>query len=496
MALSGLVVVTLAIQAYLAHNPDTSWLLFVARRTLDGAVPYRDILETNPPASFLLYMPAVELARLLGANEIAVMDALVVLATALSLALSGAILDRAALLDRSRTAALPFGAALIFLIMPMSSFAQREHVAVLASLPLLATIGVRSLGPFPRPIDAVLAGLGAGIAIAIKPVFALAFVGPLIFCLSAAARSRPWRYPELWVAATTVLAYGGAAMLFYPEYSTRVWPLMVGIYLPARLDLVTLLMLPTFLLWATLAGLFCWFGWCTDPLGRVLTAASAGFEAAALIQGKGFPYQNYPAVALAALACVRTVLCFAAPPEGRRFHLPPRTVPILAVVLAALWTFDERYVVEDHAPGLSAAIAEISPRPRILTIGSNSLLNESFARDIGAVWVGSEPNAWITFYAIVIDAAHGEPPRFAAAIDAERARYAADIRDERPDAILVEGEWWVRWLRRSPALLDAVADYREAGRFGQMRLFERAEYNRTRRAVSDLAGQDTGTRLK
>ena len=43
---------------------DVSWLITVDEKWLSGATPYRDVIEVNPPASLLLYWPAVALAQL------------------------------------------------------------------------------------------------------------------------------------------------------------------------------------------------------------------------------------------------------------------------------------------------------------------------------------------------------------------------------------------------------------------------------------------------
>ncbi len=462
-----------AVQAYLGHNPDTSWLLFVARRTLDGAIPYRDILETNPPASFLLYMPVVILARLLGANEVAVLDGFVVFATAASLLLSGLIFARGTLLEGSRVGASLFAALLVLLILPMSSFAQREHIAVLADLPILAAIGVRSRGGRPSPTSCLLAGLGAGIAIAIKPLFALALALSLLCCFLAPARPRPWRFVELWTAAATALVYAAVVILVYPDFTARMLPLVTEIYLPARLDLVDLLALQTNFIWLALVGLF-WGarGW-RDTVGLALMTASVGFEAAVFIQGKGFTYHGYPAIALAAIACANVLVHPAAPADFRRLRQPLVAAAVLMVGLAGLWVFDERYDVEAHSPGLTRAIEMASDHPRLLTIGSKIALDESFARHIDAQWVGSEPVAWITYFAIAREAEPKEPPRYATAIDRERSRYASDIRENKPDVVLVDGDWWMRWTRRSPTLIEALSHYREAGQFGRVSVLQR-----------------------
>jgi hypothetical protein len=55
--------VAIVMRHLVAANTDVSWLITVAEKVLDGGRLYVDIIETNPPASILLYLPFVALAR-------------------------------------------------------------------------------------------------------------------------------------------------------------------------------------------------------------------------------------------------------------------------------------------------------------------------------------------------------------------------------------------------------------------------------------------------
>ena len=79
---------------------DVSWLITVDEKWLDGATPYRDVIEINPPASLMLYWPAVALARVLGVTPEFTVAAFGFLSIAAGLGLAAAILRRAGLLDR------------------------------------------------------------------------------------------------------------------------------------------------------------------------------------------------------------------------------------------------------------------------------------------------------------------------------------------------------------------------------------------------------------
>ena len=70
-------------------NTDVSWLLTLDEKWLDGARPYVDIVETNPPMSLYLYMPVALLGRWLGIAPERLLDALILALALASLTWSG-----------------------------------------------------------------------------------------------------------------------------------------------------------------------------------------------------------------------------------------------------------------------------------------------------------------------------------------------------------------------------------------------------------------------
>ena len=471
-----LVLAAMALRAAWHVNGDVSWLLELAERTLDGAVPYRDFLEVNPPASILIYMPAVVLARLIGASPERMTDALLFLATFCSLTLCADILAKAGLIGRGRASKVGLCALVVLLILPFNSFAQREHIVVLAMLPILAALAARAEGARPGTAQLVLAGIGAGIGIAIKPMFCLALVGPMFYLI----RRQPWRdalrQPETCIAAGLAALYGLGVILLVPDFSARVLPLVMRVYVPARLPALELVTQPTVIILAGLVFAFWRLGRATgeDVVGRVLILASLGFETVFLVQGKGFTYHAYPPIALAVLACGSSLSIAVA--RGPRALLRDGRVDLalLAVLaLASLLTFAERYDVETDSPGLSRAIATLSPHPRVLSITGDMTLGRVFARELGGEWMGSEPIAWVTLYAAAITPKPEQDSRFAGAIRDEQELYAADIARQRPDVILVDGPFWQRWAGADPALAHAFTGYQPAGQYGAVTLWRR-----------------------
>ena len=152
---------------------DVSWFITFAEKFVDGAVPYVDVTDPNPPAAFLSLIPAVTLARALG--------------VAVEPVVAGSGLSRGLSLDR-RCAPLIFragarrsredwglllnAAVFLLLVAPEIVFAEREHVALLALAPMLATLAVRRKAARVAAPLRLLAGLGAGVAVCFKPFFA------------------------------------------------------------------------------------------------------------------------------------------------------------------------------------------------------------------------------------------------------------------------------------------------------------------------------------
>ena len=119
-------------QQMLGHqNCDNTWLYTAAERFVEGARPYVDFIETNPPASFLIYLPGVGLARLTGLPVEFVVCACVFVFGLGVILFTGSILRRAHLLKPDDTGLLLNLAVFSFLFVAGLSFAEREHLAAI-----------------------------------------------------------------------------------------------------------------------------------------------------------------------------------------------------------------------------------------------------------------------------------------------------------------------------------------------------------------------------
>ena len=450
-----LAIITLAVaQQSIGHqNFDNSWLMTLAERVLDGKAAYVDFIESNPPASFLIYLPAVAFARLIGAS-VEFMAAFCMFAGgAAAILLTGAILRRAQLLKPAEAGFFLNVATFILLFLPGFSFAQREHFAVICILPLLAVHCARASGAPCLPTYAILAGLLAGAAICIKPHFGLAVLFPLVFVLVRRRLLSPVFAAENWAASGVCFGYVLLLVVKFRAYFD-VLRMFLDIYVAAEVSTWMLLIYP----WSAITIIFaCGLLLASRKEGlRDMAAAplcaAAGFLLAYFIQGKGFPNHGLPCVSFAGLA-----ICAQAAPAltGSR---PASYARLLRVHWAKLiisgftllgvtylfGAFGQFSAWEEH-PGLDAAIRRQGlANPRMIAVSTQFHIGFPAVRHANGVWVGRSNGLWIMSYAQdkLDEAATDEAyrGRMKGYIDVDARRLLEDVRKGNPDLILVDSD--------------------------------------------------------
>ena len=233
-------IVFAAAGAHIAYgaNSDVSWLITVDEKWLEGAVPYKDIIEVNPPASLLLYLPAVALGRLLRRSpEFCV--------AVFGFAFAGLSLAFAQSLQRLGGAPLApayFAIALAaFLLLPGISVDERDVLAAFAALPCVVLLSLRVEHKKVSIAAALTAGAMMGVTVAIKPPYALIVATLAPWILVKLSRGSLACWPEALATVIVVAAYGAAVMLAFPYFVSDVLPIAVAIYAPIREGLGRLL---------------------------------------------------------------------------------------------------------------------------------------------------------------------------------------------------------------------------------------------------------------
>ena len=449
----------------LASNTDVSWLLTVGERILDGQRLYVDVIETNPPMAVLVYMPAIVIARAFGLPVEIVTDGLVFAAIFVSLAIVTRILKNSSVvagLNGGRLATLAF---FVLAILPMQTFGQREHIAMIELLPLLAVFVVRMKGEQASAWLAVIAGIGAGLAVSFKPHFALG-----LFCAVACFTIylRSWRRaftPEILTAAAVILLYAASIVAFFPAYFTIIVPLVRDIYIPVGVPFQALLEKPPLLIWAVaiVTTIALKRHDKVDAACALLLATSLGFAAAFFLQRKGWPYHSYPMLALVISALGHALLSDDARSAGRAFRAIAMVLFAALLMGSMLWfnvTFDAR--------PLQAAVARLGPNPRILAITVEPGFGHPLVRALHGTWVSRQQGLWVGAY-IEYMRQHGiigpEPhPELDAYAARERAMLIEDINRIRPSVVLVDNliSGGSDWLRSHPDVSDLLRGYQLA----------------------------------
>jgi hypothetical protein len=470
MIAAAILATALLIQVPLVLNADLGWLLTASEKILDGRKLGIDLFESNPPLSVYMYMPAAMLARTTGIAP----EFIVIILVVIEIAGALLIIDRAAAAanldarERNRSA---WSLALLLAIVPGAVFGQREHIAVTALTPLVALTAVRWRDLDPGPV-AILAGLGAGLAICIKPFFVLVAALPILLNVVRRRSPRPLFTPEVYAAGAAAIGYGAVLVAFFPAYLFVYAPMVTAAYLPIRQAFFGLVLTPIAVISVSIVFVrlltpqnFRMWGDATPWL-----AAAVGGAATFLLQGKGWPYTAF-ALCLFAMAApllhVRT----------GTLRPPAAAAGFATLVLIGLY-------LSSPAPGfppLTRQVEALAKHPRLLAITDHIGLGHPLVRQLDGVWVGSSCAQLLAGGAILREQAsqptQGEREKLDGIIDFERRQLLVDLRSGRPDVILVDTYLfstfrfdWLAWAGSDPELQAELGRYREVETVGRVRI--------------------------
>ena len=224
-----LVTLGLAAQLRSYAGPDTGFLLDEAARALRGDRPYVDLVDMNPPMTLAVNMAAVLLAWRTGISEILAYrlgcTAALLAALLLAVWLLRRLLPEEPVLRR--VTALLLGFTLFTLA--GQDFGEREHLVLALVVPYVLLAAARALGRKISTGEALLIGLLAGTAFALKPHFVLLWLA--VEGYLRLTRRVPWGplLPETVTIAGFLTLYALAILLWVPGYPQLV-RLLAGPY--------------------------------------------------------------------------------------------------------------------------------------------------------------------------------------------------------------------------------------------------------------------------
>jgi hypothetical protein len=502
-----ILLVALGMQIHFGAFGDISWLLTVCEGWLDGKTPYVDFIETNPPPAILLYMPPAWIARALHLRP-EMVTAAYGLAIALgAVALTTNILTRAGFLSRRPQLFEPI-ALLATTLLPGRIFDERDVFAIVFGLPFVAVASARAVHAPVERRSAVLAGLGAGLMVAIKPPYGAIPAFLTLYVALTVGLPRSLVAIEIITAAATVSVLAAVSWFGFPAYFTDVLPMVTAAYLPVRENFMALVANAGLLCAVTLGGL-AYVGSPSrtlNPIARGFLIASAGAVVAYFVQGKGWLYHVYPAIALAAIAFGATleartrdgqalafasVLGAATLGAAVALDLPPIPTALVGAVIVRLalmrWSPNlgrERLSILAGLAMIGAAsglfalsfpgptpefvrvMLSYAAHPRIATIGEGLGIGFPLVRNVDGVWTMRVQGMLMTAGARRLMDLHPDnealKARLAPILDRERDWVFQDIKANRPDLLLVSrhGRRFHAWAMKDTKLSEALAGYR------------------------------------
>ncbi|HVV66214.1 MAG TPA: hypothetical protein VHC42_12155 [Rhizomicrobium sp.] len=472
----GMLGLAIALRLIFTLCTDVSWLLTLGEQVLHGRQPYVDFIEVNPPASIYLYLPAIYVARALHvAPELAVVVMVFVLA-AVSTASSLWLLRRSNIVPPDEVPLLSALAALVLLVLPLYVFAQREHIALLLLLPMLSVYTTRAHEHEPPPFAAFLAGLAGGMTVVIKPYFAFALALPFLSLLWRNRRNSE-RMLRISIATENLAAVGVAAsylvLVFwkFPAFIHVVLPMLQTVYIPVVRPLWMQLLNPTYRFYALAAIIAVLLGRrrLREPIYEIPMLASVGFLIAVFLQGKGWPYHGYPAISLLLLV-LGTLLVRRVNGSSHLSTIAARTLCGYVLACAAVW-----FQFNTEQPDVEKAVEAYGfAHPKILTISADISLGHPLTRHVHGSWAGAYCSLWIADNALYLLRHHPDPSQVGAIrryAQLSRQVLVHDLRDNKPDVVLIDGRGWRKWAMSYPAIRTALEEFREDKKVGDVEIW-------------------------
>ena len=117
--------------------PDVSWLIYTAKKMLNGNILYLQIIEVNPPLIILLTSIPVLIAKFTFLSSTYAFLFFVFSLIFISILLSAQVLKQIQSLSKLNFNILIYTITLILIIVPMQDFGQREHLFVIFIFPYI-----------------------------------------------------------------------------------------------------------------------------------------------------------------------------------------------------------------------------------------------------------------------------------------------------------------------------------------------------------------------
>lgn len=311
------------VQSYFFINIDVSWLLEASKRMLSGGTYTKDLFENNPPWILYFNIPPVLIAKISSLSIIFIIKIYVFLLAAISLIISYYFFQRIFLQQDKFLAPLLISTlAILFVLLPLRDFGQREHLLFILTMPYFLLVTLRLQNQKINSYFAFTLGLLAGSVFLMKPYFLAPLVFIELYFLLIRKNIWAWLRPEILAMGILFLTYMALLILRHPDYIHLVMPFAVRwCYLGTKKPW-PLVVFNHVTIFCFLSFMFCL---ATIEINRyksltmVLLLALAGFFVSYLVQQEDWPYHLLPLYFLSLFIFVLTFYLFIAAPNKKDY---------------------------------------------------------------------------------------------------------------------------------------------------------------------------------
>jgi putative flippase GtrA len=461
---------------------DVVWQFWIARQLLHGARLYVDILEINPPMWFWSAVPLEALAEAAGIPS----KRMAVAALFVLIALAVALLSRLYAEETGgRRAAIALAACAALVVVPLSDFGQREHLALIGAVPYAVLIGRRAEA---RPTGiglAALVGLLAAYGFSLKHYFVAV---PLILELWLAMRRSPaWRplRPETVVLIVVAALYGLAVWRYAPGLFSDILPMVSAAYGGYEAPLADQLRTVWVCVWVVGAFAMLRLRNALPPVVAASALAALGFAFAYFAQQKGWRYHALGASGCLSFAAGLAIVHW----QGARTALLRHPgVPFAAAAPILIALAFGPYVNPYEEPA-RRVFSMARPGATMAALSIDAALMWPMIDDASQVW----PLRYFTYWMIPAVAraearaeAHAIAPELRELERRIQHDTAQDLWCRPPEIIVVDDTRYgasmrgldfdiLRFFRRDPSIDALMKHYRKAGVFERYVVYTRID---------------------
>ena len=367
---------------------DASWYLIATQKFTSGSELYSEVVEINPPLAFYLTMPAIWLAQIAAISETSAFFLYCSALGGLSTLWCASLVMRADVEEQRRLVVI--GAILlIFFVLMVAEFGQREHLMMMFAAPYLLSLVLLSRLRELSWMEHIMLGLMAFLGLALKPYFLAIPAGIVLARLLVTKDPRELFLVCNWTLGLTLIGYVAFIAIQHPLYLDYIVPIAQLVYDGYDISPTgVLLKLEVILLIVMSYALFH----MRDELDHECVGALGGLIGATLcylIQYKGWNYQLLP---VSAWLILLIAFLTTRPLKGQK------SSPIVRILLIAIPLFLVGSQVL-RGPYKSATADEFGAfvqkeRQSILVLSTNVSAAFPFVNKVQGDWASRYPATW------------------------------------------------------------------------------------------------------